>query len=112
MSRSTRSLLPALVLVVIVAASCTGQRTVDVYSDQYEKNFIFGCHTQQSIPEDSAGGPQSSEDYCKCVYKGLVDRVPKEQVKEFEEKQAEQDAGEIEVPKPIQSVFDSCDKES
>lgn len=111
MSRSLRSMLPALVLVVLVAASCTGQRQVEVYSDQYEKNFMFGCHTQQSIPEDSAGGPQSSDDYCKCVYKGLEEKVPESQVKEFEEQQAEQDPGEIKVPKPIQSVFDSCDKE-
>ena len=112
MSRSLRSLLPALVLVVLFAAACTGQRTVEVYSDQYEKNFMFGCHTQQSIPEDSAGGPQASDDYCKCVYKGLKEKVPEAQVKEFEEKQAEEDAGEIEVPKPIKSVFDSCTKGS
>ncbi len=38
--------------------------------------------------------------------------MPEAQVKEFEEKQAEEDAGKIEVPKPIKSVFDSCTKGS
>jgi hypothetical protein len=95
--------------------SACGQATQpSEYGADYEKNFMFGCNEQQEVPEEDAAdttpGPQASEDFCQCVYDGLQDKVPFEEVKQFEEQQAEEDAGEIEVPKAIQAVIDSCEE--
>ncbi len=116
-SRPLRSILLGLALAALLALSaCGGQRQAEVYSEDYEKNFMFGCHEQREVPEDDpddpAAGPQSPEDYCKCVYDAMVKKIPKEEAQKFEEQQAEEDAGEIQVPKALQSIFDACDKEA
>lgn len=101
-------LLGAVVASLIVFASACGQQLQPTsYDATYEKNFAFGC-SEQSKDE---GGPQASQDYCRCVYKGLVEKVPFDDAKAFEEQQAKEDAGDIAVPKPIQKVIDSCTKD-
>jgi hypothetical protein len=115
-SRPLRSILFGLALAALLALSaCGGQRQAEVYSEDYEKNFMFGCQEQREVPEsdpdDPAAGPQSPEDYCKCVYSAMEKKIPEEQAKEFEEQQAEEDAGDIEVPKALQTIFDDCAQE-
>lgn len=115
-SRSPRSILLGLALASLLALTACGQQTQPTdYGEQYEKNFMFGCHEQADVPEEdpdqTTPGPQSGTDFCQCVYDGLEEQVPFEQAKAFEEQQAEDDAGDIEVPKPIQSVIDSCTDE-
>ncbi len=115
--RSPRSILLCLALASLLTLTACGQQTQpNDYGEQYEKNFLFGCNEQTAVPEENpeetTPGPESPADFCQCVYDGLEKKVPFEQAKAFEEQQAEADAGEIEVPKAIQSVIDSCDKES
>jgi hypothetical protein len=113
-SRPLRSILLCLAVAALPVLSACGQRTQpNEYNADYEKNFMFGCNEQKNVPEDdpedTTAGPQAPEDYCKCVYDGLKKKVNFEDAKAFEEQQAEEDAGQIEVPKNIQSVFDSCE---
>jgi hypothetical protein len=97
-------LLPVVAAVAVFVTGCGAQTQPTSYDDAYEANFTFGCK-QQAADE---GGPQAPEDYCKCVLDGLKDKVPFDDAKKFEEQQAEETAGDIKVPKNIQSVFDSC----
>ena len=114
--RSFRSILFAVAAASLLLTAC-GQHTQPTeYGDAYEANFMTGCHSQKVVPEENPKvttlGPQSSKDFCKCVYDGLVKKVPFEDAKKFEEQQATEDAGNISVPKPIKSVIDGCDKQS
>ncbi|UDY37240.1 hypothetical protein [Dermatobacter hominis] len=111
--RSLRSILLGLALAALLAlTACGQQRQAEPYSEDYQENFMFGCREQREVPEDDPddpqAGPQSPEDYCKCVYDAMEKKIPAEQAKEFEEQQADEDAGEIEVPKALQSIFDDC----
>ncbi len=105
---STRLLVLPVVVALGLLTACGQQTQPTSYGDDYESNFMFGCKQQVKIPEDAEGGPQAPEDYCKCVYKGLKDKVPFDDAKKFEDQQADEDAGQIKVPKNIQAVFDSC----
>jgi hypothetical protein len=105
------ALLVAVVLALAVAPSCTGgQRQPSEYGADYEANFMLGCtgeYPDGSVPNgyESLG----SQDYCECVYDGLVKKVPFDEVKTFEDEQANAEAGEIEVPTEIAAVFDDCE---
>ncbi len=114
--RSPRSIILGVVVVSLMTlAACGQQRQPTEYNADYEKNFMFGCNEQKSVPEedpnDTTVGPQSPKSYCECVYDGFVKKVNFDDAKAFEEQQAEENAGEIEVPKNIQAVIDSCTKE-
>lgn len=106
--RSRRSALavgPVVAILVLFAASCGQQLQPTSFDETYKKNFMFGCHEQTNDH-----GPQASEDFCRCVYKGIVDKVGFDDAKKFEEQQAKEDAGKIQVPKNIQAVIDGCAK--
>jgi hypothetical protein len=96
------------VVVLGLLAGCGEQTQPTGWGPDYKANFMFGCHEQVKIPEDQAGGPQAPKDYCECVYDGLHEKVSFDDVKAFEDKQADEKAGEISVPKNIQAVFDKC----
>jgi hypothetical protein len=114
-SRSLRLRLAALgaaLLVVPMACGVNPQPTD--YGDDYENNFMLGC-TGRFQDGDNEGDRSSDakvfapEDVCQCIYDGLVEKVPFTEAKEFEEAQAEQEAGDIEVPENIQKIIDECD---
>ena len=105
---SIRLLLLPVVGALLLLTACGAQTQPTGYGDDYKNNFMFGCEQQAKIPEDVEGGPQAPKDYCTCVYKGLVEKVPFDDAKKFEDQQADEDAGQIKVPKNIQAVFDSC----
>ena len=112
MSRSIRVAFVALcVSAVAVIPGCGQQRQPTEYGTDYRENFMLGCTGKDKdgkVP--SNGEVLASEAYCVCVYDGLHDKVPFDEVRKFEEQQAEVDSGEeIEVPKNIQKVFDGCE---
>ena len=114
--RSFRLILLAVAASSLVLTAC-GQHTQPTeYGEAYEANFMTGCHSQKVVPgenpKDTTVGPQSSKDFCKCVYDGLVKKVPFEEAKKFEEQQATESAGNITVPKSIKSIIDGCAKQS
>ena len=113
--RSPRSIILGVAVASLMTLAACGQHTQpSEYGEAYEENFMFGCQEQASVPgenpDDTTVGPQSPKSYCECVYDGLVKKVNFDEAKEFEEQQAEEDAGQIEVPKNIQAVFDSCEE--
>ena len=115
--RSPRSILLGVALASMLALSACGQRTQPTgYGEDYQKNFMLGCNEQTAVPEENpevtTPGPEAPKNFCECVYDGLVEKVPFDDAKKFEEQQAKEDAGDIAVPKPIQKVIDSCNKES
>jgi len=104
---STRMLLPLVASIALFLTGCGQQQQPRDYDAAYASNFKFGCQQQAA----SRGGPQAPQDYCKCVLAGLKEKVPFDDAKKFEEKQAEAKSGTaITVPKNIQAVFTSCDK--
>jgi hypothetical protein len=105
---SPRLLLLPLVGALVLLSACGQQTQPTGYGQDYKDNFMFGCNQQSKMYDDPGGGPQAPKDYCNCVYKGLVEKVPFDDAKKFEEQQADEKAGQIKVPKNIQTVFDSC----
>lgn len=75
---------------------------------------MLGCTGVEADGEVPPGGEElASKSYCECVYRGLEDKVPFDEAREFEEQQSEADSGEdIDVPKNIQAVFDGCEAKS
>ena len=112
MSRSIRVAFVALcVSAVAVIPGCGQQQQPTEYGKDYRENFMLGCTGKDKdgkVPSD--GEVLASDAYCVCVYDGLHETVPFDEVRKFEEQQAEVDSGEeIEVPKNIQKVFDGCE---
>lgn len=111
--RTARPLFAAVVaLVALAGVACGGvEQQPTEYGQDYEDNFMFGCTgvepNSDGQYEDPSLAPVS---YCECVYEGLVEKVPFDDAKEFEEQQAEEEAGQIEVPDNIQAVYDDCEK--
>jgi hypothetical protein len=101
----------AALTVALVASSCGQQRQPTEYGEDYRENFMLGCTGVEEDGEVPPGGEKlASKSYCECVYDGLKDKVPFDEVREFEEQQAEAESGDdIEVPKNIQTVFDGCE---
>lgn len=108
-SRPFRPLLLGAVVAALVAfgASCGEQLQPTSYDATYQKNFMFGCHEQTNND-----GPQAAEDFCRCVYKNLKEKVSFDDAKKFEEQQAKEEAGQIKIPKNIQAVIDGCKKKA
>jgi hypothetical protein len=80
------------------------------YGKDYRENFMLGCtgvDTEGNVPD--GGEELASESVCECIYQGLVEKVPFDEAKEFEEQQSEAESGsDIEVPDNIQTVIDDC----
>ncbi|MFZ4516907.1 MAG: hypothetical protein ACOYOP_00850 [Microthrixaceae bacterium] len=101
----------AAVSVVMLLAGCSQNQQPREYGEQYEKNLMIGCTGVEPNDQGKYRNPTlGSAAYCQCVYKGLVEKVPFDDAKKFEEQQAEEKAGEITVPKNIASVYDACKK--
>jgi hypothetical protein len=112
--------LMAVALVLPLACGVNPQPTE--YDDTYEKNFMLGCTTREdsngNIPApDEEGEPNpdaralASESECVCIYEGLLEKVPFDEAKEFEEQQADVESGdEIEIPDSISKIIDGCSK--
>ena len=49
-----------------------------------------------------------SADFCTCVFRGLKETVNFDEMKEFEEAQAEAEPGELTIPKNIDKVRSRC----
>jgi len=119
----TRALRGASLAVVaaIALAGCSGVQPqprnygeVTTDGSGYFGNFMFGC---TGVEPDSEGRyvdvELQSEDYCRCVFAGLKEKVPFDEVRQFEEDQAEaEDGNDIEVPRNIRNVMDDCAGES
>lgn len=100
-----------MVSVVTLLAGCSQNQQPREYGEQYEKNLMIGCTGVEPDEQGKYRNPDlGSVAYCQCVYKGLVEKVPFDDAKKFEEAQAEEKAGEITVPKNIASVYDACKK--
>lgn len=75
----------------------------------YYGNFMFGC--TGVLPDDDGAYLDvtlASEKFCRCVYDGMVETVPFDDAKRFDEAQAEEKPGEITVPANIAAVQESC----
>lgn len=114
-SRSLRLRLGALgAAALLVPLACGVNPQPTDYGEDYENNFMLGC-TGVFQDGDKAGERSSDakvfapEDVCQCIYDGLVEKVPFSEAKDFEDAQADQEEGEIEVPDNIQTIIDECD---
>lgn len=117
---SPRSLSLLLALIVMVVAGCGGTvRQPTSYGDVNSKgegfygNLMYGC---TGVEPDEKGRyvneKLSSSDYCKCLFEGLKNKVPFDEVRDFEQVQADAKAGtEPEVPKRIAQVREDCSKQ-
>ena len=80
------------------------------YGEKYQENFMVGCtgvDTEGDVP--SGGEKIAPVSTCECIYDGLVEKVPFDEAKAFEEAQADAESGDdIEIPENIQSVYDDC----
>lgn len=106
---STVGLVAVLTLIV---ASCGVNPQPKAYGDDYKDNFILGCTGVDPETGESPEGYEqlASEKQCTCVYDGLVEKVPFDEAKEFEDAQAEAESGsDIEVPDNIAAIFDDCE---
>lgn len=106
-SPARRALLPVVAAVaVLLGAGCStvGRQPTD-YGADYKANFMFGC----TGVEPGRQPTLASKSFCECYYKQLVEKVPFDDAKAFEEEQAKADSGkDIVVPKNIQQVIDEC----
>lgn len=98
-----------LVLLAFASSSCSGQTQPREYGEVYQANFMIGCTGVEPQDDGSFSNPTlGSPPYCDCVYQGLVEKVPFEQAKEFEDQQAASQPGEITIPDNINQVYESC----
>ena len=105
-----RALFVAVAALVLPLACGVNPQPTD-YGEDYEKNFMLGCTgVDPETGEVPNGGEKlAPEDDCACIYDGLVEKVPFEEAKDFENEQAEADSGEdIEVPDNIASIIEDC----
>ncbi len=66
---------------------------------------MLGCtgHRTRTVTCPEGGEELASDKQCQCVYTGLVEKVPFDEAKQFEEQQSEAESGEdIEIPDNIQ----------
>ena len=115
-ARRPKSVLALLGVLVASAAlvGCSGQTQPTDYGAQYKANFMFGC---TGVEPNSNGDYNNekllSQSDCQCIYKGLVDKVPFDDAKKFEQQQSEASSGsDIKIPKNIQAVEDACLKKT
>lgn len=109
--RYRRAVIGVLGAVIAAAAliGCTGPTQPKEYGDAYKENFMIGCTGVEPNEEGQFVDPSlGTVSYCECVYQGLVDTVPFDQVEAFEKQQAESEAGQIVVPANIEAVYDRC----
>lgn len=98
-------------LIALTAAACGANQQPTGYGEDYRNNFMLGCTGVDPDTGESPEGyePLASEKQCVCVYDGLVEKVPFEEAKDFEESQAEAETGaDIEIPDNIAAIFDDC----
>jgi len=101
--------LAAAALVVPLACGVNPQPTD--YGDDYESNFMLGCTGVDPDTGEIPNGGQklAPEDECACIYDGLVEKVPFDEAKDFENEQAEAESGdEIEIPENIAKIIEEC----
>lgn len=117
-TQSRASSLKGLVTVGLVAvltlvvASCGVNPQPKDYGADYKNNFMLGCTGVDPETGESPEGYQqlASEKQCLCVYDGLVEKVPFDDAKAFEDAQAEAESGsDIKVPDNIAAIFKGCE---
>jgi hypothetical protein len=76
--------------------------------DGYYGNFMYGC--TGVLPTDGAyvDVTLGSEAFCRCVYDGMVETVPFDEAKRFDDAQAESAPGDITIPANIAAVQEGC----
>ncbi len=116
----TRRTLALLALGLTFPLACGVNPQPTEYDETYEENFMLGCTTREdsdgNIPGQNEDGEPAegakalaTENECVCIYDGLVDKVPFDEAKDFENEQAEAESGdEIEVPDNIAKIIDGC----
>lgn len=101
-----------MVLVVMVASVACGVNPQPTdYGEQYESNFMLGCTGVDPETGEVPNGGEllAPEDECGCIYDGLVEKVPFDEAKEFEDQQSEAESGaDIEIPDNIAAIIDDC----
>ena len=98
-------------LGLLLPLACGVNPQPSEYGDDYEDNFMLGCTgLEVETGEPPVGGSVlAPEDECACIYDGLVEKVPFEEAKEFEDEQAKAESGaDIEIPDNIASIISDC----
>src|SRR5690606_27838015 len=116
--RSVPRSLRAVLLIVVCAVpllGCTGATpepgeygTVNDKGEGYYGNFMFGCTGVLPTDGEYVDVTLENPDFCTCVFRGLKETVNFDEMKEFEEAQADAEPGELEIPKNIDSVRKKC----
>ncbi|MFV0315608.1 MAG: hypothetical protein ACK5O2_01440 [Microthrixaceae bacterium] len=104
-------LVVAIGATAAFVASCSVNPQPTSYGDDYEENFMLGCTgvdpDTNEVPE--GGQTLAPEKDCQCIYDGLVEKVPFEEAKKFEEDQSEAESGaDIEIPDNIAKIIADC----
>ncbi len=118
-TRALRGLTVAAVAALALTACAGGQPQPRGYGEPTDDgsgfygNFMLGCTgVEPNDDSEYVNVELESQEFCHCVYEGLSDPgdgVPFDQVRAFEEAQAEaEDGSDIEVPKNIQRIMDEC----
>lgn len=109
-SRARRCLPMVVVVGLVVVGGCVPGDASE-FGAEVERDFLAACTSGQTSGESSVGG---SEEFCQCVYDGIVNgtndhaKVTFESFKAFDEAQAEAEEGEIEVPQNIANIQQDC----
>lgn len=117
--RLARTSALAVVALFALAGCAPGQSQPTGYGDVNDKgegyygNFMFGCTGVEPTEGKYVDVTLENPDFCRCVFEGLKEKVPFDDVKQFEEAQAEAESGaDIEIPANIEAVRKSCADEA
>ena len=117
MRSQSRSVRSALILVVgaLALVGCTGAQpdpkeygSINDKGEGYYGNFMYGCTGVEPTDGEYVDVKLESADFCTCVFRGLKETVNFDEMKEFEEAQAEAEPGELTIPKNIDKVRSRC----
>lgn len=115
--RSLLTVITVAVAAFVLAACSPGQvqpreyGEVNSEGEGYYGNFMYGCTGVLPNEDGEYVDPTlENADFCRCVFEGLKEKVPFDQVAEFDEAQADaaSDGSEVTIPKPIDEVRASC----
>ncbi|MEI7885955.1 MAG: hypothetical protein WCJ04_01060 [Actinomycetes bacterium] len=118
--RPARTTFRTVILVAACAlalSSCGGtvrepREYGDVTTDGkgYYGNLMYGCTGVEPTDGKYVNVKLESVNYCNCIFNGLKETVPFSDAKAFDQYQATAKAGEIKIPKNIQTVQQKCGK--
>ncbi len=117
-SRTVRR-LSVLAVCAIALAGCGGQEAapkdygeINTKGDGFYGNLMYGCTGVEPTDGKYVDVKLQEPEFCTCLWRGLKATVPFDDVKKFDEAQAEAEEGEIKVPENIAKVQQRCGEDN